>query len=108
MSRISFLFAFASLLLAACNPTNLPAVSGTVDSGVRSLKPQMTGAEVEAINGAHQFESFYAADGIISCRSYVYDETLQPKYVHVLFVEGKLVRANDQHTGVCELAPDTE
>lgn len=92
-------------LAASCGPQ---AIVGTADSNVLRVKVGMTEDQVGAIIGPHQLESAEASSGDPTCRSYEYDETIDRKYVHVYFVDGKLVKASDGHRKFCEFGPDTQ
>lgn len=81
-------------------------IHGSIDSGLDRVKVGMTADEVSSKLGAHQNEDFDASSGDTSCRSYVYDETIDAKYAHVSYLNGRVVRASEGHSGMCQFAPD--
>ena len=89
------------LLLAACER---PAISASPDSLANRLTLGMTSDEVIGVIGAFQFESPASGDADTVCRSYIYDEMIDAKFVHATFVDGVLVSATDGHREICQLA----
>jgi len=91
-----------ALALTACGPgSHSGAIQGSRDSPVDRLEPGMTPGRVGRITGAESGSERSPANSDETCVSYVYDETLAPKYVHAVFNGGTLVRASDGHTGLC-------
>ncbi|MCK0094318.1 outer membrane protein assembly factor BamE [Yoonia sp. F2084L] len=88
----------ATLLLAACTPK---PVSGSADSGVRLLQVGMTQQDVAAILGDSPLATWTSDAPDQQCTSYVYDETIGAKYVHVIYKDGRLVTATDRHKAPC-------
>ncbi len=66
----------------------------------------MTADDVGAAIGAHQNEDFDESSGDTSCRSYLYDEAIDPKYAHVYYLNGRVVSASEGHRTFCQFAPD--
>ena len=95
------------LSLTACLTTERPAISGSPDSGVRLVEVGMSPERVTGIIGNFQSEQFDASDGSTSCRSYIYDETIGAKYVHVYFYNQRVTSASDGHKGLCLFGGDT-
>ena len=90
--------------LGACSKGGDPAIQGSADSNVRQLNIGMGEAEVTRIIGAFQNESFDASDSAFSCRSYLYDEVIDAKFVYVLFDSQKVISASDGHRSVCQFS----
>jgi hypothetical protein len=86
--------------LGACSAPQT-SVGTTEGSGVASITPGMTQAQVGAILGDHQREDFDPSNGISSCRSYAYGASPNRKYVHVYFYEEVVEAASDNHIGLC-------
>lgn len=87
-----------STLLAACQPS---LVSGGTDSGVRRLALGMTYAQVVDVLGPHQSGNIRAGMQGPTCLSWVYDETTYGMFIHVLFEDGVLIKADDAHHVPC-------
>ncbi|EBA11097.1 hypothetical protein [Roseobacter sp. CCS2] len=93
-------FALTAIFLAACEAG---PINGTSDSLANRLEVGMTPAQVGRIIGQHQFESRASADDDRLCRSYIYDEAIDSKFVHAIFDDDQLVSASDRHRTACAL-----
>ncbi len=91
---------FPLLVLAACGP-----VQGGFDSGVAFLSPGMSEADVTAVLGEATPQVARGADPTVECRSYLYDagSGAHAHYAHVVFRDGQVVEASDDHHDLCEL-----
>jgi hypothetical protein len=96
------------LIVATLSACSTPQTSvGTPEgSGVASITPGMTQAQVGAILGDYQREDFDPSNGISSCRSYAYGASSNRRYVHVFFYEGLVEAASDNHVGLCVYGGD--
>lgn len=100
MHFVKFVAVVAVMAGAGCEPR---AINASSDSLANRLEVGMTPGQVLGIIGASQFESRMPGDVTTVCRSYIYDEALNVKFVHVRFENGKVVSASDRHRKVCEL-----
>lgn len=98
MSFVKSMTLAAVVLLAACTPK---PVSGSADSGVRLLQVGMTQKDVAAILGDSPLATWSSDAPDQQCTSYIYDETIGAKYVHVIYKDGRLVTATDRHAAPC-------
>lgn len=88
----------ALMALAACQP---PLVSGGADSGVRALAVGMPLSEVRRILGPETATAQSPDSPSEKCVSWVYDETLDARFIHGYFVNDTLATANDRHAAPC-------
>jgi hypothetical protein len=98
--RSAVLGIFIAATLGACS-TPQTSVAIPESSGVASIKPGMTQAQVGAILGDYQREDFDPSNGISSCRSYAYGASPNRRYVHVYFYEEAVEASSDGHVGLC-------
>ncbi len=88
----------AAVAMTACMQS---PISGSKHSGVRQLQVGMTQDTVGAIIGSHQAVS---ESGTRKCVSYLYNETIDPKYVHATFTDAGLIEASDGHKAICDIS----
>ncbi|WP_185803463.1 hypothetical protein [Pontivivens nitratireducens] len=83
----------APLMLAACAPLTLGS-----DSQVERVRSGMSFRDVvAAIGPAQAFEQ--TRDNRLICTAHIYDETSEPRWIHVAYQEARVVRASDGHIG---------
>ncbi|QPH55804.1 hypothetical protein [Pontivivens ytuae] len=88
------------LAVAACGP-----VQGGFESGVAFLSPGMSASDVTAVLGEAAPQVARGTDPAVECRSYRYDvgSGAHAHYAHVIFRDGQVVEASDDHHDLCEL-----
>ena len=88
--------------LAACMEPG--PIRGSIHSNSYNLRVGMTLADVQDIMGrSPSHVSVAPQNALFVCRSYLYDETLKAKFVHVKFEDNLVIGASDGHRKVCEL-----
>lgn len=88
--------------LAACMEAG--PVRGSIHSGSYKLRVGMTLQDVQDFMGRPPSHiSVSPKNGLLTCYSYLYDETLKAKFVHVKFEDGLVVGASDGHRKVYDL-----
>lgn len=94
------------VVLAGCVQSQTPSsapIQGTKDSLANRLKVGMTPQDVEAIVGPSQSQIRSTVNADTVCLSYVYDEAIEAKYLHAVYVSGALSSATDGHDLPCDL-----
>jgi hypothetical protein len=94
--KIILTFAFAALVACEAGP-----IRGSKDSGTNRLTVGMSPAQVARAIGAPQRQQGVPSQPGQICYSYIYDETIRVKYVHVVFENGILISASDRHRQPC-------
>lgn len=87
--------------MAGVSACEKPAIWGSGDSLTNRLEIGMSPNAVSAIIGNPTFLDISDAEPALICRSYVYDETIDAKFVHVMFRDDKLVSARDGFRTAC-------
>jgi len=95
-----------TMLLTACLEPG--PIRGTIHSSSWKLRLGMTPAEVEDIIGPAQFVRVSPKNALIVCRSYIYDEEIGAKFVHVKFENDAVVGASDGHKKLCNLTNNAD
>jgi hypothetical protein len=90
-----------TMLLTACMEPG--PIRGSIHSNSWNLRLGMTPAEVEEIIGPAQFVRVSPENALIVCRSYIYDEEISVKFVHVKFEDDAVVGASDGNKKLCNL-----
>ena len=78
-------------------------IRGSIHSNSYKLRVGMTVEDVERIIGTPTYERFHPKNALIVCRTYLYDEEVGAKFVHVKFENDLVVGASDGHRKVCNL-----
>ena len=92
----------ASFGLAACMEPG--PIRGSIHSGSYKLRLGMTIQDVQDFMGRPPSHiSVSPKNGLLTCYSYLYDEMLKAKFVHVKFEDNLVIGASDGHRKVCEL-----
>jgi hypothetical protein len=92
------------LLLAACGVTlEEGRVQSTSDSLANQLALGMSPAQVTNVIGAASAGVVDPDDPSRQCVSYLYDEFVDGKFVHVLFEDGRVVGVVDRQPSACVL-----
>ena len=100
ISLPAFIFGSAILLAGCIEPG---PIRGTIHSNSYKLRLGMTIEEVEAIMAPANYTRFDPKNALIVCRTYIYDEEVGAKFVHVKFENDLVVGASDGHRKVCNL-----
>jgi hypothetical protein len=100
ISLPAFIFGSAILLAGCMEPGS---IRGTIHSNSYKLRLGMTIEEVEAIMAPANYTRFDPKNALIVCRTYIYDEEVGAKFVHVKFENDLVVGASDGHRKVCNL-----
>ena len=100
ISLPAFIFGSAILLAGCMEPG---PIRGTIHSNSYKLRLGMTIEEVEAIMAPANYTRFDPKNALIVCRTYIYDEEVGAKFVHVKFENDLVVGASDGHRKVCNL-----
>ena len=92
----------ASFGLAACMEPG--PIRGSIHSSSYKLRVGMTIQDVQDFMGRPPSHiSVSPKNGLLTCYSYLYDEMLKAKFVHVKFEDNLVTGAPDGHRKVCEL-----
>ena len=92
----------ATLGLSACAEPG--PIRGSIHSNSHHLRVGMTLADVQEIMGRPPSHVSVAPENaLFICRSYLYDEQLKAKFVHVTFEDNLVVGASDGHRKVCNM-----
>lgn len=94
----------SAIMLAGCMEPG--PIRGTIHSNSSKLRLGMTVEEVAAIMAPANYVRFNPKNALIVCRTYVYDEEIGVKFVHVKFENDLVVGASDGHKKVCNLTHD--
>ena len=109
ISLPAFIFGSAILLTGCMEPG---PIRGTIHSNSCKLRLGMTSEDVEAVMAPANYTRFDPQNALIVCRTYIYDEEYDVKFVHVKFENDLVVGApvgqlqlvqNDGSTVRCEL-----
>ena len=100
LSLPAFIMGSAILLTGCMEPG---PIRGTIHSNSYKLRLGMTIEEVEAIMAPANYVRFNPKNALIVCRTYIYDEEYDVKFVHVKFENDLVVGASDGHRKVCNL-----
>ncbi len=100
LSLPAFIMASAVMLAGCMEPG---PIRGTIHSNSYKLRLGMTVEEVEAIIAPATYVRFNPKNALFACRSYIYDEEVGAKFVHVKFENDLVVGASDGHRKVCNL-----
>ena len=100
LSLPTFIMASAVMLAGCMEPG---PIRGTIHSNSYKLRLGMTIEEVEAIMAPANYTRFDPKNALIVCRTYIYDEEVGAKFVHVKFENDLVVGASDSHRKVCNL-----
>lgn len=100
LSLPTFIMASAVMLAGCMEPG---PIRGTIHSNSYKLRLGMTIKEVEAIMAPANYTRFDPKNALIVCRTYIYDEEVGAKFVHVKFENDLVVGASDGHRKVCNL-----
>lgn len=88
--------------LAACMEPG--PIRGSIHSHSYKLRLGMTVQDVQDFMGRPPSHfSVAPQNGLLTCHSYLYDEMLKAKFVHVKFEDNLVIGASDGHRKVCEL-----
>lgn len=91
------ILALGVLALSGCEA---PPISGGSDSGVKWLSQGMSFAQARAALGP-QTAGDIRSDLAPNCITWVYDETIDPRYIHAIFEGDSLVSARDNFNAPC-------
>ena len=100
LSLPTFIMASAVMLAGCMEPG---PIRGTIHSNSYKLRLGMTIKEVEVIMAPANYTRFDPKNALIVCRTYIYDEEVGAKFVHVKFENDLVVGASDGHRKVCNL-----
>ena len=78
-------------------------IRGSIHSNSYKLRLGMTVEDVERIIGEATYTRVHPKNALIVCRTYLYDEEVGAKFVHVKFEDNLVVGASDGHRKVCNL-----
>ena len=78
-------------------------IRGSIHSNSYKLRLGMTVEDVERIIGVATYVRVHPKNALIVCRTYLYDEEVGAKFVHVKFEDDLVVGASDGHRKVCNL-----
>ncbi|MEL6681269.1 MAG: hypothetical protein AAFQ09_01335 [Pseudomonadota bacterium] len=89
------------VMLVALSGCERPPIWSSGDSLANRLELGMSPSDVSAIIGNPEFLDISETDPSLICRSYIYDEAIDAKFVHVVFDNNKLVSARDGFRAAC-------
>ena len=79
-------------------------IRGSIHSNSHQLRVGMTLADVQDIMGRPPSHvSVAPQNALFICCSYLYDELLNAKFVHVQFEDNRVIGASDGHRKVCTM-----
>lgn len=105
MRYLVMIFASA-VVLSGCMPGATPLAGGGVGGGstgaeARKLSNGMTKADADAVFGLDAGYERNPANWDESCVSYIYGSAENPRFVHAVFRNERLIRSTDGHGAIC-------